>query len=55
MVDTIKMIPGLMSVGLVAKNVGWLSKPPKKKGLLGIGVENILGVSMIKATSSIVN
>lgn len=54
MVDAAKTITGLiptaMAAGLVAHNINYLKKK-KKKSLLGLGVNNIVGVSLVQATA----
>jgi len=45
-----KTIPIAMAAGLLQHNVNYLKKK-KKKSLLGLGVDNIVGVSMIGATA----
>ena len=54
MVNEIKTITGLvptaMAVGLVQHNVNYL-KSKKKKSLIGLGVDNIVGSTMISATA----
>lgn len=43
-------IPVVMSAGLLAHNINYLKKK-KKKNLVGLGVDNIIGASMIQATA----
>jgi len=54
MVDATKAImrtvPTIMAAGLVQHNLNYLKKK-KKKGLLGLGVDNIVGASLIHASS----
>ena len=40
-----------MSAGLVKHNLEYLKSKKKKKSLLGLGVENIVGTSMIQSTA----
>lgn len=47
--DIAKVIPVAMSAGLVAHNINHLKK--KKKNLIGLGMDNIIGASMIQATA----
>ena len=46
----IGLVPTAMAAGLVAHNINYLKKK-KKKSLLGIGVDNIVGTSMIQAAA----
>lgn len=48
--DIAKLIPTTMSAGLVAHNLNAIKKK-KKKNLLGMGVDNIVGLSMIQETA----
>ena len=46
-----KAIPVVMSAGLLAHNIDYIKSKKKKKSLLGLGVDNIVGASMIQATA----
>ena len=54
MADAAKTIAGLtptiMSAGLLKRNLEYLKKK-KKKSLIGLGTENIVGTSLIQATA----
>jgi len=45
------LIPVGMSAGLLASNIDYIKSKKKKKSLLGLGVGNIVGMSMIQATA----
>ncbi|MCK9429539.1 MAG: hypothetical protein M0R17_06005 [Candidatus Omnitrophica bacterium] len=47
--DILKLVPMMQSTSLLSENYSSMKK--KKKNLLKQGVDNILGVSMIKATA----
>lgn len=49
--DIVKLIPTTMAVGLVGHNLDYIKKKKKKKSLLGLGVDNIVGTSLIQATA----
>ena len=45
------VIPTVMSAGLVKHNIDEILRKKKKKSLVGLGVDNIVGVNLIKATA----
>jgi len=45
-----KIVPTVMAAGLLSHNIDYL-KRKKKKNLMNLGVENIMGMSMIQATA----
>ena len=47
--DVLKIIPTMQSTALLSENYSFYKK--KKKNFLKQGVDNIVGVSMIKATA----
>lgn len=47
--DIAKVIPTVMSAGLISHNVNYLKK--KKKNLLKLGMDNIVGTAMIQETA----
>ena len=49
------IIPGVMGISLVAKNVKALNKPMNTKKMMKLGVTNIVGVGLIGATANITN
>ena len=56
MVDPSKAIigtvPTIMGAGLVGQNLSYLRKKKKKAGsMIGLGVNNIVGTSLIQATA----
>ncbi len=61
--DVLKIIPGLQSVSLVAKNLpkNFSMKPDKKMGLkdsknlVKRSVQTLIGIGLIKPTAQIIN
>ena len=53
--DIAGIVPGIMSVGLVAKNVKAINKPMNTKKMMKLGVTNIVGVGLIGATANLTN
>ena len=52
----IGVLPTLQSAALLGHNLQYMNKKKKNvKGLVGLRVTNIVGVSMIKETSNIIN
>ena len=47
----IGIVPTVMSAGLVKHNLDYIKSKKKKKSLFGLGVTNIVGVSLISATA----
>lgn len=45
------LVPTIMSAGLVKHNIDYIKSKKKKKGLLGLGVDNLVGVGLIQATA----
>lgn len=45
------VIPLAMAAGLAEHNLSYLRKKKKKRGLLGLGFDNIVGAAMIQETS----
>lgn len=45
------LVPTMQSLALVSENVRYLKKKKKKNGLLKLGMTNIVGVNLIKATA----
>lgn len=48
-----QMIPSLQAIALVDENIKETKK--KKKDLVGLGVKNIVGTSLIRANAQIIN
>ena len=49
------LIPAMQSTALLGANLDYLKRKKKKlTGLVGLGVGNIVGASMIKETSNII-
>lgn len=44
----------MQSVALLGENVNYLKKKKKKKGIIGLGVTNIVGTQLIKEQANIV-
>jgi len=44
-------VPTFMAAGLVEHNLDYIKKKKKRRGLLGLGVDNMVGTSMIQATA----
>ena len=44
-----------MALGLVSDNFDYLNKKKKKKSLVKLGVDNVVGTSLIQATSQAAN
>ena len=61
--NILKIIPGLQSISLVAKNLpkNFSMKPDKKMGmkdsksLIKRGVQTLVGIALIKPTAQIIN
>jgi hypothetical protein len=53
--DIANLIPMTMSLALVADNVKTVTKkkPMKTKDMLGMGMKNIIGVSLIQSTAQL--
>ena len=49
------LVPTVMTAGLVAHNIDYIRRKKKKKSLLGLGVDNMVGTAMIGATAQFTN
>ena len=52
--NIMKLIPTIQAAGLVGHNLKVVKKKPTAKDMIGLGVTNIVGVSLIKTTADIV-
>ena len=55
----LKIVPGVMAVGLLGKNLKLLPKgknfkPAKTKTFVKTGITNLVGISLIKATAGMI-
>ena len=49
-----KVVPTVMAAGLLSHNINYLKKK-KKKNLMMLGIDNVVGLGMIQATSQFTN
>lgn len=49
------IIPTVMAAGLVKHNLDYIKSKKKKKSLVGLGVDNMVGSTMIASTAQFTN
>lgn len=52
--EILGLVPTMQSVALLSHNLPRKKKKGKKKGIIGQGVENIVGISLIGVTAKMI-